>query len=157
MNTFTHHDGPLGQLLLTSRGRGLSGVYFADHRAPTPALHDYTEDSACFDDARRALDACFAGEVPDGVALDMSGTDFQRRVWAALRRIPRGRTRSYGDLARELGKPTAARAIGAANARNPVSILVPCHRVIGADGALTGYAGGEARKRWLLEVEGALQ
>lgn len=157
MSTYTHHDGPLGRLLLISRGRGLAGVFFPDHRARTPALDGWREDPDDFDDARRALDAYFDGEEPGEVALDLSaGTEHQRRVWRELQRIARGQTRSYGELARALGKPGAARAIGAANANNPISILVPCHRVIGADGSLTGYAGGEARKRWLLDHEGAL-
>lgn len=92
----------------------------------------------------------------DGLAIDTGGTPFQRRVWAALRRIPRGTTTTYGELAREIGDAGEARAVGLANSQNPVAIAIPCHRVIGADGRLTGYAGGLDRKRWLLEHEGAL-
>ena len=87
--------------------------------------------------------------------VDTGGTEFQREVWSELRRIPAGQTRSYAEVARAIGRPTATRAVGAANGRNPVALIVPCHRVIGADGSLTGYAGGIARKRWLLHHEGA--
>jgi O-6-methylguanine DNA methyltransferase len=102
-----------------------------------------------------SLGAFFRGDlcVLDAVPVRTGGTDFQRRVWAALREIPSGATTSYGALARALGKPTAYRAVGLANGANPIAIVVPCHRVVGADGALTGYAGGLARKRWLLEHE----
>jgi len=100
----------------------------------------------------------FAGELSaiDGIETDGGGTDFQRKVWAELRRIPTGVTISYAELARRLGDPKATRAVGTANGRNPISIVVPCHRVIGADGSLTGYGGGVDRKRWLLVHEGAL-
>jgi len=104
-----------------------------------------------------ALTSYFTGllDALDAVAVDASGTPFQQRVWAALRRIPIGQTTSYGQLAARLGCPNAARAVGLANGRNPVAIIVPCHRVIGADGSLTGYAGGIERKRWLLAHEHA--
>jgi methylated-DNA-[protein]-cysteine S-methyltransferase len=103
------------------------------------------------------LRAYFGGDLRaiDGVPVDPGGTAFQRRVWGELRRIPAGETRSYRDVARAIGHPSAMRAVGAANGRNPVGIIVPCHRVIGADGALVGYAGGLERKRWLLRHEGA--
>jgi methylated-DNA-[protein]-cysteine S-methyltransferase len=103
-----------------------------------------------------ALRAYFAGELGaiDALPIDPGGTDFQRRVWEALRTIPPGTTLSYGTLASRLGLPTAARAVGSANALNPVAIVVPCHRLVGADGRLTGYAGGLARKEWLLRHEG---
>jgi O-6-methylguanine DNA methyltransferase len=105
-----------------------------------------------------ALAAYFAGTVTalDGLAVARIGSDFQRRVWSALRAIPAGETRSYGQLAAAIGQPTASRAIGLANGANPISIVVPCHRVIGSGGALTGYAGGVERKAWLLRHEGAL-
>jgi methylated-DNA-[protein]-cysteine S-methyltransferase len=109
------------------------------------------------DSMRRALDAYFAGELAaiDGIACRTAGTPFQRSVWAALRQIPVGETVSYGTLAARLDKPRAVRAVGLANGANPVSVVVPCHRVIGADGWLTGYGGGLDRKRWLLRHEGA--
>jgi methylated-DNA-[protein]-cysteine S-methyltransferase len=94
-------------------------------------------------------------EAIDAISVDTGGTPFQRQMWAALRRIPAGATVTYADFARELGRPSAARAVGAANGRNPVAIVVPCHRVIGANASLTGYAGGLWRKHWLLNHEGA--
>jgi methylated-DNA-[protein]-cysteine S-methyltransferase len=105
---------------------------------------------------RDALEAYFAGDLraPDALPTHTNGTDFQRAVWQALRTIPAGTTLSYGELARRLGKPQAMRAVGLANGANPIGIVVPCHRVIGANGTLTGYGGGIERKRWLLEHEG---
>ncbi|MET0790820.1 MAG: methylated-DNA--[protein]-cysteine S-methyltransferase [Polyangiaceae bacterium] len=106
--------------------------------------------------ARRALEAYFAGELGalEHLKTATNGTDFQREVWSALRRIPVGRTLSYGALASKIGRPAAVRAVGLANASNPIAIVVPCHRVIGANASLTGYAGGLARKHWLLAHEG---
>lgn len=150
---YGHHDGPLGRLLLVKRGGRLAGIYFEDRRGGSPIEEGCREDPGGFARERAALDAYFAGEGElAALEVDLSaGTPFQRRVWEALRRIEPGRTRTYGELARELG--SSPRAVGAANARNPVSIVVPCHRVIGADGDLVGYAGGLARKRWLLRHE----
>jgi methylated-DNA-[protein]-cysteine S-methyltransferase len=107
--------------------------------------------------ARAALEAYFAGDIHalDDLEVETAGTPFQRAVWAALRRIPAGETLTYGALAAEIGKPSAVRAVGLANGSNPVGVVVPCHRVIGADGSLTGYGGGLPRKRWLLQHEGA--
>jgi methylated-DNA-[protein]-cysteine S-methyltransferase len=111
-------------------------------------------DDAAFDDAVEQLDAYFAGELTEfDLELDLDGTAFNRQVWTALRDIPYGETRSYGDIARVIGSPGASRAVGAANGRNPIAIVIPCHRVIGASGALTGYGGGLDRKRQLLELE----
>ena len=106
---------------------------------------------------RAAVEAYFAGDVHalDGLTVTTGGTDFQRSVWKALRAIPAGETRTYGQLAAAIGSPKAVRAVGLANGRNPVGLIVPCHRVIGANGTLTGYAGGLERKRWLLQHEGA--
>jgi methylated-DNA-[protein]-cysteine S-methyltransferase len=106
---------------------------------------------------KTALDAYFAGDAHaiDGLACETAGTPFQRKVWAALREIPAGETRSYAELAARIGHPTAVRAVGLANGANPIGLVVPCHRVIGADGSLTGYGGGLPRKQWLLEHEGA--
>lgn len=108
-------------------------------------------------DLRHTLERYFAGELTqiDGISCRTAGTEFQRRVWSALRRIPAGRTMTYGALAAELGKPSAMRAVGAANGANPISVVVPCHRLIGADGTLIKYGGGLERKRWLLAHEGA--
>jgi methylated-DNA-[protein]-cysteine S-methyltransferase len=106
--------------------------------------------------ARAAVEAYFAGDLAalDRLEVETAGTPFQRAVWAALRHIPVGRTLSYGALAAEIGRPRAVRAVGLANGSNPIGVVVPCHRVIGADGSLTGYGGGLPRKRWLLEHEG---
>ena len=117
------------------------------------ALREVSRKSA----ARRALDAYFDGELSaiDTLGTVTSGTDFQREVWSALRRIPSGGTLSYGALASKIGRPAAVRAVGLANGANPIAIVVPCHRVIGANASLTGYGGGIERKRWLLAHEGA--
>lgn len=152
-------DSPLGKLQLVAERATLIGVYFPDHRpAPdlSPDLADGSSD-AVFDHAHRALDEYFAGRrtsFEDVVAEPIGGTAFQRRVWKELRAIRFGETISYGELARRIGSPSSARAVGAANAHNPLSIIVPCHRVIGQSGDLTGYAGGQPAKRWLLQHEG---
>lgn len=155
---------PLGEILLVADAAGaVRALDFHDHEERmmrllgrhygTSVLRPGRAPAA----VRDALGAYFAG---DALALDAlttatGGTDFQRQVWAALRRIPAGETRSYGQLAAAIGRPTAVRAVGLANGANPVGVIVPCHRVIGAGGALTGYAGGVERKRWLLAHERA--
>lgn len=122
-----------------------------------PALADIAAEPSAFRDVADQLAAYFAGELTEfDLALDPSGTPFQLTVWAALRTIPYGQTRSYADIARQIGSPTASRAVGLANGRNPISIIVPCHRVIGANGSLTGYGGGIERKRALLDLESPL-
>ena len=142
---------PLGPLRLVARGDELAGVHLPDLAAPhapggaTPVLAL----------AARQLAEYFAGERREfDLPLAAVGTGFQRQVWGALLAIPFGATCSYGELARAIGRPSASRAVGAANGKNPFAIVVPCHRVIGASGELTGYAGGVARKRWLLAHEG---
>ncbi len=150
---------PVGELLITSDGDALTSVRFEAH-AHMAALSEQSrrdERAEPLAEAKRQLAAYFAGESR-AFALPLAplGSEFQRKVWAALVEIPFGATSTYGALARRLGDPNHARAVGHANGRNPFSILVPCHRVIGASGALTGYAGGVARKRWLLAHEGAL-
>lgn len=145
-------QSPVGPLTLTSDGSGLSGVLFANQTiAPLPG---WIRDERPLVDAVEQLRAYFAGErrVFD-LSLSLRGTPFQVRVWNALRDIPYAVTTSYRALAEVLGKPSAARAVGAANARNPLPIVLPCHRVVGADGSLTGFAGGIERKRWLLQFE----
>ena len=146
-------DSPVGELLLRSEGEGLCGLDFLDEpfRAPTGWTHAPVE----FASWALALASYFEGGRPsfDG-ALVMRGTEFQKRVWNELQRIPYGVTVSYGEIARRLGDPKAVRAVGLANGRNPIAIIVPCHRVIGADGRLTGYGGGLHRKRALLRLEG---
>lgn len=152
---WTLHPTPLGELLLTDHGAGLSGVYYPDHRRGRPSPDDGRRDDAAFRAVTAALDAHLAGDPGDvDVPLDPRGTERQREVWTALRDVPRGTTIGYGQLAARLGRPGSARAVAAAVGANPLSIVVPCHRVVGADGRLTGYAGGLERKRWLLELEG---
>ncbi len=143
---------PIGELLLTADDDGaLTGVNLPN-RHPDPAGWD--RDDELLAGAREQLTEYFAGErTAFDLPLRPAGAPFQLRVWEALLRIPYGETASYGELARELGHPTAARAIGAANGRNPIAIVVPCHRVIGSNGSLTGYAGGLECKRALLDLE----
>jgi methylated-DNA-[protein]-cysteine S-methyltransferase len=153
------YDGPLGRMLLAATDRGLAGVWFEGQKHG-PDSTGWPEDprDPVLREAAAQLRAYFAGERDDfTLPLDLQGgTAFQQSVWSALREIPRGGTASYGQLARRLGRPQAARAIGAAVGRNPVSVVVPCHRVLGTDGSLTGYAGGLDRKTALLKLEGAL-
>ncbi|MBV8714211.1 MAG: methylated-DNA--[protein]-cysteine S-methyltransferase [Chloroflexi bacterium] len=144
---------PLGDLIL-SGAEHLSGVAFTDSRKATRVDADCRRDDGAFAEAASQLRAYFAGELTRfELELDLQGTDFQRRVWAALLQIPYGKTTTYGQLASELGDPKAMRAVGLANGRNPISIIVPCHRVIGSNGSLTGYGGGLPRKQWLLAHE----
>ncbi len=117
-------------------------------------LDDVTRDPAAMAEATRQLREYFEGERVDfDLPLAPRGTEFQQQVWAQLRAIPAGETRSYGEIAARLGRPTASRAVGAANGQNPIAVVVPCHRVVGANGTLTGYAGGLERKAWLLDLE----
>jgi methylated-DNA-[protein]-cysteine S-methyltransferase len=157
MTFFSTLSTPIGRLLLVARGEALAGIYMEDH-AGAP-LHDaaWVQDEARLRGVRAQLTQYFDGaRTSFDVPLAPVGTPFQRRVWNALVAIPFGETITYGELAHRVGSPGAARAVGRANATNPLSIIVPCHRVIGADGSLTGYAGGEERKRWLLEHESVI-
>ena len=141
-------DTPIGPMRLEAGPEGLTAVAFMDDGAPT------APDGPVLKEASRQLAEYFRGERRSfDVPLHPVGTDFQRRVWQALREIPFGETRTYSEIARELGRPGAARAVGMANHRNPLPIFIPCHRVVGANGALTGYAGGLDRKRALLALE----
>ena len=146
---------PYGPLPLVADGGVLCGLYMTDqrHRPPQETFGD--RDDSLFAEAEQQLKAYFAGELTEfTLQLRLDGTPFQRTVWDELRRIPYGETRSYGQLADALGKPAASRAVGLANGKNPIGILVPCHRVVGADGSLTGYGGGLERKQRLLDFEG---
>lgn len=147
-------DSPVGELTLVGHDDALSGVYFPEHvRRPDQQIFGARDDDA-FPAARRQLAEYFAGtRTAFDLELEPAGNTFQHKVWAQLRQIPYGRTRTYGQLADALGDPGLARAVGAANGQNPLSIIVPCHRVVGSDGKLTGYAGGLARKAFLLELE----
>jgi methylated-DNA-[protein]-cysteine S-methyltransferase len=150
----TVFGSPLGELTLVAEDGALSALYFPGHkRLPEPsAFGPHSEDG--FGEAKRQLAEYFAGErTAFTLPLAPQGDPFQLKVWELLRQIPYGQTRSYGQLARELGGPQLAQAVGNANGRNPISIVVPCHRVVGADGSLVGYAGGLERKRFLLELE----
>jgi len=151
---FSRLDSPIGPLLLLGDERALTGLYMQDHRHQPPAPAGCVENEGIFRDARQQLAAYFAGRLRDfEIAVAGHGSVFQKNVWSALLVIPFGATESYGALARRIGNPNASRAVGLANGKNPISIIVPCHRVIGADGSLTGYGGGLERKRWLLEHE----
>ncbi|MEW2067213.1 methylated-DNA--[protein]-cysteine S-methyltransferase [Streptomyces sp. NPDC007346] len=147
-------DSPYGPLTLVATDGVLSALYMTDQRHRPPEETFGVPDPAPFDEVIRQLTAYFAGELTTfDLPLDLHGTPFQRSVWAELRKIPYGETRTYGELAEELGKPGASRAVGLANGKNPVGIIVPCHRVIGASGGLTGYGGGLDRKQRLLAFE----
>jgi methylated-DNA-[protein]-cysteine S-methyltransferase len=156
---------PIGPLLIVSDdAQRLRGMEWEDHRPRLEKLLRRYHGAEGFElreatqpaPARRALQAYFEGELDAVVGLETAkaGTEFQRLVWAGLRRIPTGQTLSYGGLAAKLGRPTASRAVGLANGANPIPIVVPCHRVIGADASLTGFGSGLPRKRWLLDHEG---
>ncbi|HUY93107.1 MAG TPA: methylated-DNA--[protein]-cysteine S-methyltransferase [Pirellulales bacterium] len=147
-------SSPLGELLMLSDGESLTGLYFEDHRRGPAHGANWRRDSGPFQQVQDELAAYFAGELREfSVQLAPRGSDFQREVWNELRRIPPGNTLTYAELAAKVGRPNAIRAAGAANARNPISIIIPCHRVIGANASLTGYAGGLERKQWLLRHE----
>ena len=143
---------PIGELLLIADDDGaLTAVHLPGRHGSTD---DLQRDDALLEPARRQLTEYFAGERTSfDLPLRATGAPFQLRVWGKLASIPYGETVSYGEIARELGHPTASRAVGAANGRNPIAIVVPCHRVIGANGSLTGYAGGLDQKRALLDLE----
>jgi methylated-DNA-[protein]-cysteine S-methyltransferase len=159
-------DTPIGELLLVAdRDKSLRAVDWTEYEPRMRhllRLH-YGEDGFTLEpatssgDLAAAMKRYFAGELGaiDYLPVQTAGTPFQRAVWSALREIPRGATESYGKLAQRIGRPSAVRAVGLANGSNPIGIVVPCHRVIGANGSLTGYGGGMERKRWLLEHEGA--
>ncbi|MEU3518104.1 methylated-DNA--[protein]-cysteine S-methyltransferase [Streptomyces sp. NPDC006654] len=154
MKNHTVTDSPYGPLTLVAEDGILCGLYMEEqrHRPPEETFGDRDDD--LFAEAEEQLAAYFAGELKEfTVELRLNGTLFQRSVWGQLTRIPYGETRSYGELADALGNPQASRAVGLANGRNPVGIIVPCHRVIGANGNLTGYGGGLPRKQRLLDFE----
>ena len=152
--THTTIDSPVGELTLVARDGSLTGVYFPHHwYRPDPATFG-DRDDAGFGETKRQLAEYFDGDREQfDLPLDPRGDAFQHRVWELINRIPYGQTTTYGDLARELGEGTLAKDVGAAVGRNPLSVIVPCHRVVGKDGSLTGYAGGLARKRFLLDLE----
>jgi methylated-DNA-[protein]-cysteine S-methyltransferase len=147
---YTTIDSPIGELLLAGGDDGLKQLRMSPFRIDP----DWSHDREAFADVRDQLDQYFAGERRGfDVQLGLDGNSFELLVWNALLAIPYGETASYGQIAGRIGAPSGARAVGLANGRNPVAVIVPCHRVIGADGSLTGYGGGLGRKRFLLELE----
>ncbi len=157
MKSYAPFESPLGPMLVTTNGQAITGLYFVGQKYG-PDIADCGPASAgapLLLDAARQIGEYFAGaRARFDLPVELEGTPFQRRVWQALVEIRFGTTITYGDLARRMGAPRAVRAVGAAVGRNPLSIVVPCHRVIGANGSLTGYAGGLDRKRALLALEG---
>ncbi|OBA89647.1 cysteine methyltransferase [Mycobacteriaceae bacterium 1482268.1] len=150
---FRSIDSPVGMLTLAGRDGRLMHLRMVD-QTYEPSHDGWEADREAFPDAVEQLKSYFAGELFDfELDLDLVGTTFQRKVWAALLTIPYGETRSYGEIAAQIGSPGAFRAVGLANGHNPIGIIVPCHRVIGANGSLTGYGGGLDRKRALLAME----
>jgi methylated-DNA-[protein]-cysteine S-methyltransferase len=152
--TTTTMESPVGTLTLTAVDGRLTRLHMDGQRHAPATSAEWERDDAGLAGIVEQLEAYFAGSREDfDVPLDLQGTDFQRSVWAGLLEIPYGETMSYGELARRVGRPGASRAVGLANGRNPVAIIVPCHRVIGANGTMTGYGGGLDRKVWLLDHE----
>ena len=154
---WTETDTPLGRLLIARNAEGLSGLWFEDQKYHPGALSASRDDEdALLRETVAAMKDYFAGRAATLPPMSPTGTAFQQAVWQALLGIPSGETVTYGQLAARLGRPEAVRAVAAAVGRNPVSVLIPCHRVLGADGSLTGYAGGLHRKEALLTIEGGL-
>jgi methylated-DNA-[protein]-cysteine S-methyltransferase len=155
---YTFFESPLGKMLLTANAEALTGLHFAGEKYYPGVREDWRESAEHepLARARQQLNEYFVGNrTRFDIALAPEGTAFQRTVWHALTSVPFGETRSYGEIAAKIGEPKASRAVGAANGRNPISIIVPCHRIIGASGDLTGYAGGLQRKQALLALESA--
>ncbi len=151
---YTTIDSPIGELLLLGDDRALHGLYMQEGRKPVKISPQWQRSAAPLEGVRAQLREYFAGDrVAFETPLAMDGSQFELRVWRALTEIPYGETVSYGEIAKRVGRPSAARAVGLANGRNPIAVIVPCHRVIGANGTLTGYGGGLERKRLLLELE----
>jgi methylated-DNA-[protein]-cysteine S-methyltransferase len=151
---YTTFESPVGPLLLAGDSIALSRVSFSSSKRSAPTRPDWKLDKLPFAEVIRQLQAYFRGELKQfDLPLAMEGTDFQLRVWNALRTIPYGETISYAQLAERIGNPKAVRAVGLANGSNPIPIIVPCHRVIGTDGSLTGFGGGLSTKKKLLDLE----
>ena len=154
MKQHTVIDSPYGPLTLVAEDGTLCGLYMTDQRHRPPEENFGAPDDTPFGETTAQLRAYFSGELKDfDLPMHLAGTPFQRTVWEQLRKIPYGETRTYGELADALGNPKASRAVGLANGKNPIGIIVPCHRVVGADGSLTGYGGGLDRKQRLLDFE----
>ena len=151
---YTTMDSPIGELLLLGDGDALHGLYMQAGKNPIRISPQWVRDDEAFADTREQLEQYFAGErTTFDIPMHLEGTAFQRTVWHELTQIPYGETISYGELAKRIGRPDRARAVGTANGQNPIAVIVPCHRVIGANGKLVGYGGGLDNKRRLLELE----
>lgn len=151
---YSYYDSPVGSLLLAGDGHAISLISFPGGKAARQPEADWMRRNDAFKALKQQLAAYFAGELTDfDLKLAPQGTDFQRAVWEALTKIPYGETCTYGDIALHIGKPEASRAVGAANGQNPLPIVIPCHRVIGSNGSLTGFGGGLECKQFLLKLE----
>jgi methylated-DNA-[protein]-cysteine S-methyltransferase len=151
---YTYHESPIGRLLLAGDGEALHLISFPAGSRTAHPFRSWRRDDTCFGDVLAQIEAYFEGQLQDfNVPLALNGTAFQIAVWRMLREIPYGETVSYGAIAKRMGQPSAGRAIGAANGANPIPIIVPCHRVIGANGCLTGFGGGIETKKFLLKHE----
>lgn len=151
---YTYFDSPIGRILLVGNSTALSHIHFVDGRHPLEPGVDWQIDEEPFHEAIAQLQAYFEGNLKTfALPLQLEGTDFQIEVWHALQEIPYGKTVSYADIAKRISRPKAVRAVGAANGQNPIAIIVPCHRVIGSNGSLTGYGGGLKNKEALLALE----
>jgi methylated-DNA-[protein]-cysteine S-methyltransferase len=152
--SYTRIESPVGKLLLAAEAQGLRLVSFESSKRATPVQPDWKEDKAPFVEVIRQLQAYFDGDLREfDLPLAPEGTEFQLRVWNSLRTIPYGEKISYGQLAQRIGNPKAVRAVGLANGCNPIPVIIPCHRVIGSDGSLTGFGGGLSNKKKLLDLE----
>jgi len=155
---YSHYDSPVGQLLLVGDGEKIHRIDFPGTCRPVVPEAAWESNAAVFSTLTKELDAYFNGSLQKfSVTVAPVGSAFQQKVWRALQQIEYGQTCTYADIAKLIGKPTASRAVGSANGRNPVSIIIPCHRVIGTNGSLTGYAGGISTKQWLLSHEAGEQ
>lgn len=153
-NYYCYFESPIGRIVIQGNGDFVTGLYLPNHKGWQQPDSSWVQDELPFTEVRVQLTEYFAGERTQfEIPLKLQGTPFQQQVWNELRRIPYGTTLRYGELAQRIGQPNASRAVGNANGRNPISIIVPCHRVIGSDGRLTGYAGGITKKQWLLDWE----
>jgi methylated-DNA-[protein]-cysteine S-methyltransferase len=155
---YTTTGSPLGELLLVGDETALRGLHMQDGPRPVPVPPEWRRAPDAFAEAVEQLGEYFAGRLTEfDLPLEPGGSPFQRRVWDELGEIPYGETASYGEIARRIGRAQAARAVGAANGANPISIVIPCHRLVGSSGGLTGYGGGIERKQALLELEASVR